>query len=79
MRCQGAIFATSCIIHPFYDPLIAKLIVHAENRHQAILKMQRALKQFYIKGIHTTIPFLPEILSDELFIQRKFDNTYLDA
>lgn len=68
-----------CMIHPFYDPLIAKLIVHAKNRQQAILKMQRALKQFHIKGIHTTIPFLTEIFSDDMFIQSMFDNTYLDV
>ena len=44
-------------IPPYYDSLIAKLIVHADTRQEAIRKMQRALGEFVIEGIKTTIPF----------------------
>jgi acetyl-CoA carboxylase biotin carboxylase subunit len=43
--------------HRHYDSLIAKLIVHAADRKSAIVRMQRALEEFIIEGIKTTIPF----------------------
>src|SRR5690625_277842 len=66
-------------IQPFYDPLIAKVIVHGNSREQAILKMQRALDHFQIEDIKTTIPFLSHILRDDDFINASFDNHYLKA
>ena len=47
---------------PYYDSLIAKLICHGKDRKEAMDKMQRALSQFVVEGIHTTIPLAPEDL-----------------
>ncbi len=54
-------------IPEFYDSMIAKLIVHGANREDAINKMQRALAEFYIEGVKTTIPYQQALLANELF------------
>ncbi|RLL43776.1 acetyl-CoA carboxylase biotin carboxylase subunit [Oceanobacillus piezotolerans] len=51
----------------FYDSMIAKVIVHGESREHAIRRMLTALDEFMIEGIHTTIPFLKQVLQDEDF------------
>ncbi|WP_413380343.1 acetyl-CoA carboxylase biotin carboxylase subunit [Alkalihalobacillus sp. 1P02AB] len=60
-------------VTPFYDPMIAKLIVHADTREQAIKKMVNALKEYKIEGIKTNIPLLIEIFQHEAF--QKGDTT----
>jgi acetyl-CoA carboxylase biotin carboxylase subunit len=52
-------------IPPYYDSLIAKLIVHAETREEAIKRMQRALSEFVVEGIKTTIPFHLKVLTSK--------------
>ena len=47
------------IIPPYYDSLVAKLIVYGEDRDEAIARMRRALDMFVIEGIHTSIPAAP--------------------
>src|SRR5690606_16152643 len=54
-------------ITPYYDPLIAKLIVHAENRTAALQKLRSALDAVVVKGVKTNIPFLLQVLADEDF------------
>ena len=54
-------------IPPYYDSMIAKLIVHARTRALAIRKMMRALDEFVIEGVHTTIPFQPPAYGRPLF------------
>jgi acetyl-CoA carboxylase biotin carboxylase subunit len=54
-------------IPPYYDSLIAKLIVHGHDRTEAIARMMRALNEFVIEGVHTTIPFHKTILAHEDF------------
>ncbi len=54
-------------IPPYYDSLIAKLIVHGDNRHEAIKTMRRALSEFYIAPIKTTIPFHLKLMDNALF------------
>ena len=51
----------------FYDPLLAKLIVHAENRETAIQRMQAALREFIVHGVVTNIDFLQTVLSHPAF------------
>ncbi|WP_026573064.1 acetyl-CoA carboxylase biotin carboxylase subunit [Bacillus sp. UNC438CL73TsuS30] len=51
----------------FYDSMIAKVIVHGDNRAHAIQRMLVALEEFHVEGIHTTIPFLKHVLQDEDF------------
>ena len=59
-------------IPPYYDSMIAKVIVHARTRNEAILKMKRALDECIIEGIETNIEFLKSILSNEKFKSGEF-------
>ena len=62
----------------FYDPMIAKLVVHGENRAEAILRMRRALNEYRIGGIKTSIPFHQEIMDSTEFIWGTFDTSFLE-
>ena len=66
------------IIPPFYDSMIGKLIVSAQTREEAIIKMKRALQETVIEGIKTTIPFHLKMMDDEGFRSGKFTTKYLD-
>ena len=65
------------VITPYYDSMIAKLIIHGENREKALLYSFNALKKFWIKGIKTTIPFCRAILANKNFRNGKFDTSFL--
>ncbi|MFD1176250.1 acetyl-CoA carboxylase biotin carboxylase subunit [Paenibacillus puldeungensis] len=65
-------------ITPFYDSMIAKLIVWGATRDEAIAKMKRALAEFAIEGIHTTIPFHQKLLEHPTFIKGDFDIKFLE-
>lgn len=65
-------------IPPYYDSMIAKLIVHAPTREEAIARMKRALSEFIIEGIHTTIPFHLKLLEHEKFVQGDFNTKFLE-
>lgn len=65
-------------ITPFYDSMIAKLIVWAPTRDEAIAKMKRALSEFAIEGIHTTIPFHQKLLDHPTFVRGDFDIKFLE-
>ena len=54
-------------ISPYYDSLVAKLIVHGANREEALARGRRALDEFVIEGIQTTIPFHKRVLDNEVF------------
>jgi acetyl-CoA carboxylase, biotin carboxylase subunit len=62
----------------FYDPMISKLVAWAEDRPQAIARMRRALDEYLITGIRTTIPFFRWLLMQPAFESGAFDTTYLD-
>ncbi|MEJ2729074.1 MAG: acetyl-CoA carboxylase biotin carboxylase subunit [Deltaproteobacteria bacterium] len=64
-------------ISPFYDSLIGKLVVWAEDRHMAIQRMQKALSEFRIEGIKSTLPFHRRVLQDKDFIQGNIDTHFL--
>jgi acetyl-CoA carboxylase biotin carboxylase subunit len=66
------------VIPPYYDSLIAKLIVHAANRDLAISKMRRALGEFIVEGVQTTVPFHEQVMDDERFISGNFDTSFLE-
>ena len=68
---------TDGIIPPYYDSLVAKLIVHGKDREEAIVRMRRALSMFVIEGIRTTISLHDRILCDERFVAGNFDTTFL--
>ncbi len=65
-------------IPPYYDSLIAKLIVWGKNRNHAIARGKRALEEFVIEGIKTTIPFHLKVLEDERFVSGNFDTGFLE-
>ena len=65
-------------IPPNYDSMIAKLIVHASTREQAIARMSRALGEYMITGIKTTIPFQQEIMRHKDFIAGKYDTGFVE-
>jgi len=66
-------------IPPYYDSLIAKLIVWGKNREHSINRARRALEEFIIEGIKTTIPFHLKVLMDDRFKSGNFDTSFLDS
>lgn len=64
-------------IPPFYDSMIAKLITYAPTREEAINRMKRALDEFIIDGIHTTIPFHSIVMDNEVFKAGDFNTNFL--
>jgi acetyl-CoA carboxylase biotin carboxylase subunit len=77
VRVDTAIYS-GYVIPSQYDSLIAKLIVHANNRSEAIAKMRRALDEFIIEGINTTIPFHKKVLINPEFINGNFDTNFVE-
>lgn len=65
-------------VSPHYDSMIAKLIVHQPNREEAINTMKRALAEFTIAPIKTTIPACLEILSNNLYVENKIDTSFIE-
>jgi len=65
-------------ISPYYDSMIAKLIVWAPTRNEAIAKMKRALSEFEIEGIYSTIPFHQKLMNHPTFIKGDFDIKFLE-
>jgi len=65
-------------IPPYYDSLIGKLIAHGDTRKMALERMYRALSEYLIRGIKTTIPLHKAILSDPVFIAGKANTAYLE-
>ncbi|WP_216829441.1 acetyl-CoA carboxylase biotin carboxylase subunit [Alkalihalobacterium elongatum] len=66
------------MISPFYDSMIAKVITYGATREEAIARMKRALSEFEIEGIDTTIPFHLQLLSHEKFISGDFNTKFLE-
>ncbi|MEO6806521.1 MAG: acetyl-CoA carboxylase biotin carboxylase subunit [Edaphobacter sp.] len=66
------------VVPPYYDSLIAKLICHGADREEAMNKMQRALSQFVVQGIYTTIPLHQKIFSDAEFRTGQFDTKFME-
>jgi len=60
-------------IPPYYDSMIAKLIIYGEDRDACIARLERALGEFVVEGIKTTIPFYQEILKEEEFLNGNYD------
>ncbi|HHY73091.1 MAG TPA: acetyl-CoA carboxylase biotin carboxylase subunit [Bacillus bacterium] len=65
-------------IPPFYDSMVAKLICHGATREEAIARMKRALSEFVIEGIDTTIPFHLRLLNHEKFVDADFNTKFLE-
>lgn len=68
----------SYVVPPNYDSLLAKLITHGNTREEALLRMSRALNEFIVEGIHTTIPFHQMVISNEKFKQGNYHTGFLE-
>ena len=66
-----------CTIPPNYDSLVAKLIVGGRTRNGMILRLKRALGEFVIEGVETTIPLLQRIIETPDFIDGRYHNHWL--
>ncbi len=63
----------------FYDSLISKLVVWGETRADAIARLGRALDEYRVVGVQTTVPFFQWLIRQREFLERRFDTTYLDG
>jgi acetyl-CoA carboxylase biotin carboxylase subunit len=68
---------TDCVIPPYYDSLVAKLVTYGSDRGEAIRRMQRALSMFIVEGIYTSIPLHQRILADADFQAGRFDTNFI--
>ena len=66
-------------VPPYYDSLVAKLIVHGKDRTEAITRMQRALDLFVVEGIHTSIPLHQRIMATPEFSMGDFDTHFIES
>ncbi len=65
-------------VSPHYDSMIGKLLVHQPTREEAIASMLRALREFHVEGIKTTVPRLKELLSHSAFAEGRVDTTFIE-
>jgi acetyl-CoA carboxylase biotin carboxylase subunit len=72
-------FRAGDVVTHFYDPLLAKLIVHAENRDAAIQKMQTALREFIVHGVVTNIDFMQDVLAHPDFTNGKVSTRWVES
>ncbi len=77
IRVDSGFTVGSDVTH-FYDPLLAKLIVHAENREAAIQRMQTALREFVVHGVVTNIDFMQSVLKHEDFAEGKVSTRWVE-
>lgn len=68
---------SGCDVPVRYDPMLAKLIVWAEDRTECVVRMRRALQDFAIAGVHTDLPLFQRILEHRDFIEGKYDTRFL--
>ena len=77
VRIESACY-TNYTIPPYYDSMVAKLIIHEPTRDEAIMAGIRALSEFVVLGIDTTIPFHIKLLNNEIFRSGKFNTNFLE-
>ena len=70
---------TGAMVPPYYDSMVAKIIAHGGTREEAIVRMRRALGEFSLEGVKTTVPLLLEILHDDPFVSGEYHTGYLEA
>jgi len=77
VRVDTALYAEG-VVPPYYDSMIAKLIVRGKDRNEAIQRMRRALDMFIVEGIHTTIPLHKKIMAHPDFVSGNFDTKFME-
>lgn len=78
IRLDGASAFAGAIISPYYDSLLVKVISHAHNMKSSSSKMERALREFRVRGVKTNIPFLLNVFQNPIFLGGKFDTNFID-
>jgi acetyl-CoA carboxylase, biotin carboxylase subunit len=66
-------------VPPYYDSLVAKVIVHGDSRMEAIARMRRALAEFLLEGIKSTIPFHSRLLADPRFVEGAYSTAFIET
>ncbi|MED4017078.1 acetyl-CoA carboxylase biotin carboxylase subunit [Sutcliffiella cohnii] len=77
VRVDSAVYP-GYVIPPYYDSMVAKLITYGATREEAIAKMKRALSEFVIEGVHTTVPFHLKLMDHEVFKEGNFNTKFLE-
>ncbi len=77
MRVDSGAYA-GYIIPPYYDSLIGKLIVHARGRNECLMRLKRALGEFVVDGIDTTIPLFTALISEPDIVNGDYDIHWLE-
>ncbi|MBX6323626.1 MAG: acetyl-CoA carboxylase biotin carboxylase subunit, partial [Rhodospirillaceae bacterium] len=78
VRVDSALYA-GYRVPPYYDSLVAKLIVHGANRNECLMRLRRALEEFVIGGIDTTIPLHRRLIADPAFLNGDYDIRWLEG
>uniref|UniRef100_A0A6G1SBC2 Pyruvate carboxylase n=1 Tax=Aceria tosichella TaxID=561515 RepID=A0A6G1SBC2_9ACAR len=78
IRLDGAAAFTGAQISPYYDSLLVKVIATSRDLRQSARKMDRALKEFRVRGVKTNIPFLLNVLEHEKFLNVTYDTSFID-
>ncbi|CAG2167248.1 unnamed protein product [Oppiella nova] len=79
IRLDGASAFAGAIISPYYDSLLVKVIAHASSIGSAAAKMNRALREFRVRGVKTNIPFLLNVLENDKFLKTAYDTNFIDT
>lgn len=77
LRIDSAVYP-GYVISPFYDSMVSKVIAWGRDRDEAILRMKRALNEFVIEGVKTTIPFHKKLMDNETFRKGNFNTKFLE-
>ncbi|XP_066146860.1 pyruvate carboxylase, mitochondrial isoform X1 [Euwallacea fornicatus] len=78
IRLDGASGFAGAIISPYYDSLLVKVIAHSHDLPSACAKMDRALREFRVRGVKTNIPFLVNVISNQKFVNGAVDTYFID-
>ncbi|CAH1985210.1 unnamed protein product [Acanthoscelides obtectus] len=78
IRLDGASAFAGAIISPYYDSLLVKVISHSKDLQSACAKMNRALREFRVRGVKTNIPFLLNVLENQKFLNGSVDTYFID-
>jgi acetyl-CoA carboxylase biotin carboxylase subunit len=78
VRIDSALYA-GYVVPPYYDSLVSKLIVHGANRNECLLRLRRALDEYVIDGVETTLPLHRRLMLEQDFINGEYDIHWLEA
>jgi pyruvate carboxylase len=79
IRLDGGMGDSGSVITPFYDSLLVKITASGQNFHMALQRMDRALREFRIRGVKTNIPFLENVIANDTFRSGKATTTLIDT